>query len=270
MLMSALAGCDRAPSPPDIPQSHAYVGTPTISCAAGFNDDRQSTLAQDSLRLTIRAPVNYRVEPHPLLIVYSAAGMTAADTEHFTGLTAAATARGYVLTYVSHLGPSMAAMVEFARVPSLVAAHWCIDPQRIYLTGHSDGGTATTAVALQGKTAWPIAAIAPSAAGFNADDFKSFKCPVSPPSTMVWHGAHDSLFPGWGKEAATWWAGCAGCRTESAGASPNGCFQYTGCPSSAQVFYCETDAGHLKWPRENIPAILDFLHDKRASNRALH
>ena len=154
-LALILLGCERAPSPAERAQPYAYHEVAAGPCAAGFSPrdptlPSASLITADHLKVQIRAPTNYRATvPHPLLVVYAAAGMSVENNERFTGITAKATAAGWLVAFVAHVRASLPAMQSLAKVPTRVAAQWCVDPHRIYLTGHSDGGTATTAIALQ-------------------------------------------------------------------------------------------------------------------------
>jgi polyhydroxybutyrate depolymerase len=125
----------------------------------------------------------------------------------------------------------------------------------VFLTGHSDGGTVATAVTVLGKATRP-AAIAPSAAGFRGPDLATYACPP-PVAVMVQHGRHDDLFPGFGGEAAAWWAACNGCRAEPERRA-DGCLAYPGCRAGGATLYCEHEGRHVDWPRRN-ERILEFF-----------
>lgn len=79
---------------------------------------------------------------HPLLVVYAPATFTAGLSERFAGLTREATTREFVLAYVSS-GPKLRleTLRLLAKIPAEVSDRWCIDPNRVYACGHSDGGT---------------------------------------------------------------------------------------------------------------------------------
>jgi len=209
----------------------------------------------------VRTPADY--EPtvgHPLIVVYSPAGVTnPAQTEQFTGLTTPATSRGYVITYVNHVSPaSQPDIQDVALVPELVVASWCIDTQRTYLTGHSDGGSMAWLMALYDLTTPRPAAIAPSAAGVNSTYLAQVSC-STPLPVMILHSSNDSLFPvpTFGFEPAEWFANCNGCSSTSTTAS-NGCQAYSNCPAGAETQYCQGTGSHGQWPPMNTH-ILDFF-----------
>lgn len=210
--------------------------------------------ASDSLRslagiaYNVRAPANY--DPtwaHPLLMVFAAAGSSAKKTEALTRLTSAATRRGFVVGYVSHRALSPQAVQDLAKVPAEIAQRWCIDPQRVFATGHSDGGSVSTAMGLLAETRGGLAGIAPSAAGFEKQAFAAYACP-SPLAVMVLHGKRDRLFPDWGQQAAHWWAGCNGCEVAKTAARGPYCVAFQGCAERGATLYCESDGTHTDWP----------------------
>ena len=211
------------------------------------------------LEVRVRVPANYRPDrPHPLLVVYAGAGMTPSATERLTGLTPEATGAGYLVAYPQHIRPSRAALRKLAAVPREVAARHCVDDSRISLAGHSDGGTTATALAVMPDTPFRVARLVPSAAGFTARDLATFDCPAPTP-VMVFHGAKDRLFPGWGREASAWWAGCNMCRGTELVPAAGTCRSYRDC--AAPTYYCEGPQGHARWPQDAARQLTLFIGD---------
>lgn len=241
------------------PAPHAYAGAAPAACPFEVSPDQKD--ADRLPHYTVRTPANYDARrPHPLLVVYSPAGLGRGMTEFFTGLTPPATAAGIVVAYVDSRPLSRTAVEAFARVPRQIAAGWCIDPARITLTGHSDGGTIAEAVALLPTAGTlPPAAVAASAAGIQGSDFSGFHCPVRA-DVMLVHGSKDTHFPGYGATAASGWARCMGCRGETS-RDADGCVVYRDC--SGQLRYCETDGGHLQWPAINDRVVAQALRARR-------
>jgi polyhydroxybutyrate depolymerase len=194
---------------------------------------------------------------HPLLVVFAPAGLSAAASERFTGLTRIATAAGFVIAYPDHVRNSIPAIEELSTIPSLVAKKWCIDEARVYLTGHSDGGTVAFAIAIMDRTKDIPAAIAPSAAGFTKADLAEFKCRMPLP-VMIIHSAKDTLFPGFGAEAAAWWAACNQCERTPEIRMDKGCVTYPNCAGGVITQYCEGTEPHARWPALN-QSIIDFF-----------
>jgi polyhydroxybutyrate depolymerase len=214
--------------------------------AAGATNGLSS---RDGFHYNVRAPAN--LDPtyaHPLLVVYEPAGHSEEQSEYVTRLTTDATHRGFIVTYVGSRSLSLPTIIGLARIPKEVASSWCVDPNRVYATGHSDGGTVSTALALLKETRGTVSAIAPSAAGLSQKDLERFQCP-EPIPVMVMHGKSDTHFPGWGTEAALWWARCNACDVENPPVpQDDGCFTFAGCAPGGRTVYCEGAGTHMDWP----------------------
>jgi polyhydroxybutyrate depolymerase len=225
---------------------------------AGKTDGLKSSL---DVHYNVRAPSNYDATfAHPLLMVYAPAGSSAAGNETLTHLTRMATENGFVVVYTAHLSMSVETVQTLAKLPKEVAETWCIDLDQVYATGHSDGGTVSTAMALLDETRGTLAGIAPSAAGFRRTDFESFRCPSSPFPVMVMHGSDDWLFRGWGAQAAKWWAACNGCdMTKPPTEAGDECVAHQGCAAGGPTLYCEGPRSHREWP-ELGSEIVRFFH----------
>jgi Poly(3-hydroxybutyrate) depolymerase len=232
---------------------------------AGATDGERTA---HSIRYNVRTPANYdpRVA-HPLLMVYAPAGLSAAASERFTGLTTIATSAGFVVAYADHVRNSIPVIKELSTIPGLVAKKWCIDERRIYLTGHSDGGTVALAISILEETKHIPAAIAPSAAGFTKADLAKFKCRTPLPVTIM-HSAKDTLFPGFGAEAAAWWAACNQCDPIPGKQMDNGCVAYPNCADGVITQYCEGLEHHAKWLSLN-QSIVDFFSSVDVALRVL-
>jgi len=238
--------------------SYGYAET-TVDCTPTRNGVPGLFRTARGLEILVRAPANFRPEvKHPLLVVFAGAGMPPAASERLTGLTPLATAAGFLVAYPQHLRPSRGALKRLAEGVDEVAARHCVDAQRIVLTGHSDGGTTATALAVTPAMSSKVAALAPSAAGFTEADLLTFACP-DPTPVMVFHGARDSLFPGWGRQAAGWWARCNRCDVSTTEAARETCLNYRGC--AAPTYYCEGPQGHTRWPEAANQNILRFLSE---------
>ncbi|HSF66951.1 MAG TPA: hypothetical protein VLA67_05920 [Nitrospiraceae bacterium] len=228
--------------------------------SAGASNDEQTPAG---IRYMVKTPVNYIASiAHPLLMVYPPGGKNRYESEEYMYLTQEATAAGFIIAYADHRKMSTEAIVELAEVPGLIAKKWCIDKQRIFLTGHSDGGTAAMGIAFINGTKHIPAAIAPSAAGIKGEDLKEYQCP-NPIPVMVMHSSRDTLFPGYGKETIQWWATCNGCGTASSVKDADGCITYAGCTRNVTTRYCEGTGRHPEWPGNN-KAVIDFF---RAVNK---
>ena len=211
----------------------------------------------EGIKYNIRMPLNYNPTiAHPLLVVYSPAKSNRAKTEKLTGLTMKATTAGFIVAYADHPELSPTSTIELGTIPGLIAKKWCVDEQRIFLTGHSDGGTAAMALGFMAGTRDIPDAIAPSAAGIDYQDLRDHKCP-KPLPVMIMHSANDHLFPKYGVQSSGWWATCNKCEPIPEKIK-NGCMAYSGCANSVKTWYCEGDKLHAQWPGIN-DTLIDFF-----------
>ena len=258
-LLLLLQGCSRAPDATLAPAAFDYAGKPSTStCKAPAPPEAEREARTASgVHYLVRAPSNYRADvAHPLLVVYAPAGHGAPANERFTRFTQLATARGWLVAYVGAKPMALPVMKAMAEVPSAVQGQWCVDSARIFATGHSDGGTVSTALAVLPDLPHPFAAIAPSAAGFRGEDLQAYPCPATTP-VLILHNHDDAHFPGYGRESAHWWATCNGC-SGPAQPTADGCEEFTGCAAGGAVRYCEPPGDHARWP-ERQREIIDFL-----------
>ena len=261
ILWSLSSGCQN--DPPVELGTYAYEQTTSVEhCPpgtregpAGITDDERSA---KGIAYNVRTPANYDpTAAHPLLMVYAPAGINQFRNEGFTGLTQEATQAGLIVGYANRQRLSIRVIEELGTIPNLIADKWCVDPERIFLTGHSDGGTVAVALAVLEQTQHIPKAIAPSAAGFTAEDLAGFTCPA-PLSVMIMHSAEDQHFPGYGQQIADWWAACNGCAGESHPQQADGCRIYPNCASGVTTLYCEGTGSHLEWPAFNSELLAFF------------
>ncbi|MEW6168031.1 MAG: hypothetical protein AB1651_10090 [Pseudomonadota bacterium] len=226
---------------------------------AGRHERRSSA----GVRYVVVTPRNYRAGyAHPLLVVYAPAGFGPGLSERYAGLTGAATAAGYIVTYVGSLQLSLAAVERLAGVPSEVASQWCIDPKRMYAAGHSDGGTVATALAVLPQWRGRLDAVVASGMGWSAPDFAAQDCPA-PMAVLIAHGSEDSHFPNYGRDAEAFWKRCNRCSAEVE-TDAHGCTRYRGC--AAETVYCEPARSHWRWAVD-AAAVMDFLQRRSLSGR---
>ena len=260
------AGCSELPGEPPKLGRHTYSNDPSAEpCPLGersgqggmSNDER----TEHGITYAVRTPANYNPKIlHPLLMVYAPAGSSRFHSERLTNLTFTATTAGFVVAYADSLRLSLEAIPELGTIPRLIAKKWCVDERRVYLTGHSDGGTVALALALLDETRHIPAAVAPSAAGFRQADLETFSCPEALPA-LIMHSADDHLFPGYGADTAAWLASCNECQPRSIDKDENGCMAYSGCTAAnRKTIYCEGTGAHRHWPALNT-ALLSFFVD---------
>lgn len=244
------------------PAKHLYVNINNTSCPTDINTDVPTEVdnikTNAGANYNLRTPSNYNnTIAHPLIVVYAPAGTSANKSERFVHLTQAATQAGFIVAYAKNVRLSVKSIEILASIPQDIQQKWCIDPARIYYTGHSDGGSIANAQAFLPSITNKPTAIAPSAAGMDTEGLKLYACP-SPLPVMVFHNSGDSHFKDYGKQAADWWADCNQCSPELSAPDENGCRAYTNCPSTAKTYYCEGPGGHSVWPNKNA-VLLDFF-----------
>ncbi len=265
LVAFVLWGCSEFPGEPPQLGRYAYSSAPSVepcplgerSGPGGMSDDEQT---EHGIKYAVRTPANYNPGIlHPLLMVYAPAGSSRFRSEHLTNLTFAATTAGFVVSYADSRRLSLAVIPELGTIPRLIAKKWCVDERRVYLTGHSDGGTVALALALLDETRHIPTAVAPSAAGFRRTDLETFSCPERL-SALIMHSANDHLFPGYGAETSSWLAACNECRSRLVENDENGCVAYSGCRTNSKTIYCEGTGTHRQWPALNT-VLLSFFID---------
>ena len=261
-LQLAIAACSENTTPPQL-EAFAYPsgkGRCPAGSRTGVAGASDGKVSPDGIRYMVRTPSNYDATfAHPLLMVYPPAGHSRWESERFVGLTTAATGMGFVVVYSDHKQLNIPAIEQLGTIPSEVAKEWCIDEERVFVTGHSDGGTASMAMAVLEKTKEIPAAIAPSAAGWTGKDLEEFQC-RDPLPVMILHSKNDSLFPDWGAKTAPWWAGCNRCGVTKTKTVEGGCRAYQGCASGGATLYCEGTGSHRDWPNLNRIMLDFFMH----------
>jgi len=208
----------------------------------------------------VKVPANYDpTVAHPLLVLYAPGGQSAAQTDRYYKISAEATGRGFIVAVARDRRPAIETLEDFGSIPDQLASEFCINKQRVYATGHSNGGLVSNAVAFLPKLHNKFTAIAPSAGGIRKQDIEKYKCP-NPMSVMVLHNTGDSLFPipAHGRGVAEYWAKCNGCDPTSVPTKIKGCVAYPACKSDVTTLYCEGPGGHSRWPDKN-KEILDFF-----------
>lgn len=261
-LTLAVSGCGLEREPVALGVASYPARAPAAVCVTGPRtgaagaSDTEATPA--GVRYSVRTPANYdSTYAHPLLVVYAPAGKNRYASERYAGLTYEATRNGFVIAYADARPLSRTGVKLLGEIPAHIAARWCIDTQRVYFTGHSDGGSYSMGITVLESSVRP-AAIAASGAGIRGTDLNNYRCPARLP-VMVLHSAEDERFPGWGREAARWWAKCNGCSAQLSAPDGEGCADYAGCPAAARTRYCEGRGSHRRWPGLNHRVIEFFL-----------
>lgn len=262
-----VTACTESDTSPQV-EAYVYANSPVAEhCQAASREGRagpsDGEISAEGIPYNVRAPSNYDARvAHPLLMVYAPAGQNRSASERLTGLTPAATGAGFVVVYADHRPLGLSTIEQLGTIPGLVARKWCIDEKRVYVTGHSDGGTVALALAVLDRTKGLPAAIAPSAAGWTGKDLEAYRC-RTPIPVMIMHSANDALFLGWGLQTAGWWAACNRCDVAKTKTIEGRCLAYQQCASGGATLYCEGTGSHREWPNLNRAMLEFFTHPEK-------
>src|SRR6185437_15331060 len=149
LISCALAlACSAPPAPSELDASadagpveiDATDAAPPPTCDPGQKQGADGdTFLAAGVTVRVRTPTGYDPSAaSPFLMVYSPCCGDAAELEQFTGLTPPAKARGYLVAYADHIaGAPLGPIEDAATILGQVAARYCVDPKRVYVTGHS-------------------------------------------------------------------------------------------------------------------------------------
>jgi polyhydroxybutyrate depolymerase len=208
--------------------------------------------------------------PLPLVLNFHGYTSSPATQLVFSGLGARADTQGFILALPEGVATSWNSGnccadaytngvddVGFARaVVADISSKLCVDEERIYATGMSNGGMFAQRLACD--AADMFAAIAPVAGVLT---LKPEECnPVRPISVMHYHGSADPIvqFTGGGigttipvADSMAFWVAKNGCESKPAESFRQGdahCDSYPGCRDGVEVTLCTIDGGGHCWP----------------------
>ncbi len=220
----------------------------------------------------LHIPQGYQqAHPYPLVLVFHGHSGTALHMERGTGFSQLADSAGFLVAYPQGVigpdrltgwssgGPHKPQVADVLFVSNLLnhlQSEVCVDPNRIYATGFSNGGGMTSVLAC--TLAGRIAAFAPVSGSYFA---LAGGCnPGRPVSILEFHGTADRIVPYNGRppigEQGAWqwslaWAARDGCLTpplqfyakdDVAG------FVWPGCQGHATVIHYRLVGGIHVWP----------------------
>jgi polyhydroxybutyrate depolymerase len=133
----------------------------------------------------------------------------------------------------------------FEGLVSSLSSSYCIDPNRIFSTGHSTGAVMTNALGCYYGDV--LRAIAP-ASGTPPGTGGRATC-TGKVAALIAHGENDPLVPfSQGQATRDFWIAQNGCTTQTATwASEPACVAYQDCQSDLPVVWCVHDGAHA-WP----------------------
>ncbi|HIE90053.1 MAG: poly(3-hydroxybutyrate) depolymerase [bacterium] len=237
-----------------------YPSTYVSSCdsSPGMPVNHSLQNIDGTVSYNVTTPLNYRRDfAHPLLMVWAPNGFSAFMSERYTGLTRDATEQGFVVVHASSIRLGLKSIEVLGQIPLAVMAQWCIDPALVFYTGHSDGGTVSTALTVMDDLSVHPRAIAPSAMGMRGQDMEAFSCPV-PTSIMLMHNQDDGHFPGFGADVIKWWAKCNQCAAGTVPTVLGNCKEFVGCADGSVTLLCEPEGSHMYWPGHELDPVAFF------------
>ncbi len=206
----------------------------------------------------------------PLVLNFHGYGEFADDHMKYTAMNDKADAEGFIVVYPRGTGkkPSWNAGwccnnifkrkddVQFvSKILDAIEAKACVDKQRIYATGYSNGAMMTQRLACE--MADRIAAFAPVSGPLL---LKNKECtPGRGVPILEFHGNADETLPLEGtaygmpaiEDVVEGWAKRGRCQPEAQEIFRNGdasCVSYQGCSDGAEVVFCTIEGGGHTWP----------------------
>jgi polyhydroxybutyrate depolymerase len=133
-----------------------------------------------------------------------------------------------------------------------IEGSYCVDPARVFATGHSFGGYMSNLIGCARSDV--VRAIAPVSGGLLA------ACTGGPVAAWIAHGDADmTVNQSEGIAARDRWIATDGCATTSHATDPAPCVGYDGCKAGKPVTWCSFAGGHYPLPAFIKPAIWKFL-----------
>ena len=268
----------------------AIVVAPLAGCAAlrvlpARSHDVTQTVGREQRDYILHVPRSYkRDQPVPLVIMLHGHGSRAQTFERLTGMSRKADREGFIVAYPQALGsPSVwhsgvdgsqrVDDVAFIRILiDTLSRRYAIDPQRIYVAGHSNG--AFMAYRVGSALSSTVAAIGISAGSIgrisSRGDTVRIMAPGTPVSVIAFHGKADDMVPYDGgaetdgprrivstPQSIQFWVKSDGCGlvpdTTVLDAGNVIRTDYTACAADTEVvLYTIVDGTH-KWPGDRNP-----------------
>jgi len=244
---------DTGPSAPAACAGHAGpVGARVLTVEAGGRTREFRLFVPESVDATVAAP---------LVLNFHGLGSNASAQEAYADMVRKATTEGFLAAAGQGVGNSWNAGevccppanaqgvddVQFVRdMVARIAAEYCVDPERIYATGMSNGGFLSNRLACEASDL--IAAIAPVASVLGLVGC----APERPVPILMFNGTDDALVPYAGaRNAFARWQdlnGCAGEPTVSFESGDVRCESAPACDAGAATTLCTVVGGGHTWP----------------------
>lgn len=249
--------------------------SPGVTAEQTVAVDPQVELGYSTRTYLLHVPTDYQPQlPLPLVLMFHGRGSNAAEAEGYTGFSQLAERERFLVVYPQGLqnpsgetfwdsfDPPTAGVDEVAFVNHMLddlEQKLCIDTNRIYATGFSNGGNMTGMLAC--RMAGRIAAFAPVAGNFF--DFRQGCHPGRPVALLNSHGTADDVVPYTLRpDVLDWlhqWAELDGCTTGPitfSEVSNVTAMQWTSCQDDVAIFHYRVEGEKHTWPKTlgNFPA----------------
>ena len=270
------------------PRSTSSTTTPpTGACPTGGRTgvvERSVQVAGEQRSYLVYVPEGLS-GPAPLVVTVHGLGSNAVEQLAYSGFSALADRDGFLVASPQARGfPTMWNFLQPASEPTSdaaflkamdddIAATWCVDPARRYVSGISNGSAVTFALACAGSFGF-------AAYGGVAGALYGPPCADAPPAPIIYfHGSDDPVVPIDGGQALRTvvkpvadtmaaWAdhnGCGGPEVQDVSANVTRT-TWSGCDDDATVDYYRVEGGGHTWPGAiDVPRLGPTTHEIMAS-----
>lgn len=285
MLCMALGACGRADGDPArgdaSPSSIAPSVTPTESAVTPSPGDHELTLIHDGVQreYLLHAPPGYDTDtPMPLVLALHGRPSSPDSFQSLTGLSDEADEAGFVVVYPAGVNGGWVVTGAGADDVGFISAlidtverTWGTDPDRIYVTGFSNGAQMTFRLAAELSDR--LAAVAPISGAPRGD-----LLPSSPISVMSITGDADKYANYAASDLIRSWHQALGCAPLAEAENEIGDYSVTTmraeCPQGTDLLWHSVDGMGHSWPGSSggslsaVDLIWDFFeaHTRSATN----
>jgi polyhydroxybutyrate depolymerase len=270
LLLVACSGSSMMPPPSEMPDAPTTTEpdappAPSTGCMQGQAGDSSWNLMVGTLMRTTKVHVPASYDPtKPTPLVINIHGRTVdADSQMLTShAIAKSDAAGFIVLHPEAWGsptswnagdgccdPAYSSHIDdsgfISKLIDEAKAKLCIDENRVYVMGLSNGGYLSHRLACE--HADQIAAIGPVAGVLQLQSCS----PSRPMPVWIAHGTADPLVAyDWGAQSAAAWRTKNGCTTQSTTYThgDTSCVTYGGCTGNADVVMCTVQDGGHQWP----------------------
>jgi polyhydroxybutyrate depolymerase len=255
-----VAACSAAPA------TAAPLSTACSTAPVAGSHARELTVGGVKRFMVVHVPAGIPVgRPAALVLALHGFGGSGPEMERYSGFSRVADQHGFIVAYPSadgllwNVDAEAGLPNDVAFLSALIASlerRMCVDPQRVFATGVSNGGGM---VALAGcELSTQIGAIAPVAGGYDGQP----ACrPTRPVSVLEIHGTSDPVVPYFGKSRrptadglppfVNGWVDRDGCSLVASArrlAVRTTLYRWSGCASEVQVEHIRILRGRHQWP----------------------